>query len=144
MICSRRLLDDAYRALYQLFVLRPDIHHQRAVHIAQPRHRTGGDHVQDHLVCGARFHARRPSQDLRADLSHDGKFRGTFQRRIAIAGERDRARSATAGIFDRGNGEWSASTGGDADDYVVPAGFLLLHLLHSHRLVVFAGLGRRS
>ena len=48
---------DANAALDQLGVLHVHVDHQVFVHIAQPGHGAGGDHVQDHLLRGAGLHA---------------------------------------------------------------------------------------
>ena len=51
------LFHDASRTVHELFVLRPHIYHEISVDVAEARHGSGGDHVEDHLVGRAGFHA---------------------------------------------------------------------------------------
>ncbi len=51
-------------ALDQFGVLHMHVDHQVLVHIAQPGHGAGGDHVQDHLLGAAGLHARGTGDDL--------------------------------------------------------------------------------
>jgi hypothetical protein len=66
---------------------------------------------------------------------------GAFQWRVAVAGERNRARSIAAGVFDGGDGERRASAGGDAQNNVTAPGLAFLHFLDREGRVVFAGFG---
>src|SRR5580698_5086570 len=90
------LLEDANRALDELVILRPDVDHVVAIDVAEARHGAGGDHVEIHFMGGAGYHARTSREDFRANFCDDGEVRGTFERGVAIAGERDGASSAAA------------------------------------------------
>src|ERR1700733_10760486 len=68
---------------------------------------------------------------------------GTFERRFAVASERDSSRSSAAGFADRCHCEWRAPARGNADDDVVLARFALFHLVAAKLFVVFAGFGGR-
>ena len=61
----------ANAALNQLGVLHVHVDHQVLVHVAKPRHRAGGDHVQHHLLRGAGLHARRSGNNFGPNFGHD-------------------------------------------------------------------------
>src|SRR5580658_3601394 len=141
VIGSGGLFDDADGALDELLVLRPDVDHEVAVDVAEARHRSGGDHIQDHLVGCAGFHAGGSGQNFRADFGDDGEMGGALEWRIAVAGEGDGAGSAVAAVLDGGDGERGASAGGDAENNVVLAGFPFFHFRDREFHIVFAGFG---
>ncbi len=82
-----------------------------------------------------------PARHFGADFGDDGEIGGAFERGVAVAGEGDGAGAAAAGVFDGGDGERSASAGGDAEYDVVLAGLALLDFGDGQRSVVFAGFG---
>ena len=141
VVGSRGLFQDADGALHELFVLGPNIDHEVAVDVAEASHGAGGDHVQNHLVSGARFHAGGSCENFGSDFSDDGEISGALERGFAVAGKGDGAGSAATGVFDGGDGERSASAAGDAEDNIVLAGLALLHFLEGKFGVVFAGFG---
>ena len=141
VICAGGLLQDADGALRELFVLGPDVDHEIAVDIAEAAHGAGGNHVQDHFVGSSGFHAGGSGEDFGADFGDDGEIGGALERGIAVAGKCDGTGSATAGVLDGGDGEGSASAGGDSDYRVLLAGFALLHFRDGRGGVVFAGFG---
>ena len=141
VIGSGGLFEDADGALDEFLVLGPNIDHEVAVDVSQACHGSGGDHVQDHLVSGARFHAGGSGENFGSDFSDDGEISGALERGFAVAGKGDGAGSAATGVFDGGDGERSASAAGDAEDNIVLAGLALLHFLDGKFGIVFAGFG---
>ena len=135
------LFEDAGGALDQLLVLSPHVDHEVAIDVAEPGHGAGRDHVEDHLVGGTRLHAGGSGQDFGADLGDDGEMRSALQRGIPVTGESDGVGTAAAGVFDGGNGEGSASAGGDTEDDVVFAGFAFLHFRDGGSGVIFTSFG---
>src|SRR5690554_694908 len=64
--------DDAFGTLDQLLVGHLKVDHHVPVHLAESDHRGGGDHVEDQLLRGAAFHARRAHDDFRTHHRADG------------------------------------------------------------------------
>src|SRR5271165_1116910 len=141
MIGSGGLFNDADGALDQLFVLGPDINHEVAVNVAQARQGSGGNHIQNHFVSGARFHAGGAGENLGADFGDDSEIGGAFERGVAVAGEGDGAGSAGAGVVDGSDGEGGAAAGGDAENDIALPGLELFHFGDGQGGVVFAGFG---
>ena len=141
VIGSGGLFHDSNGALDELFVFGPDVDHEVAVDIAEASHGGGGDHVQNHLVGGAGFHAGRSGENFGADFGDDGEIGGAFERGVSVAGEGDGAGSAAAGVFDGGDGEGGASAAGDAEDDIMFAGLAFLDFGEGECGVVFAGFG---
>lgn len=135
--------EDSDGALEQLFVSRDHVHHQVAVDEAEAGHRSGGDHVQDHLVRRGSFHAGRSSEDLGADLGDDGEVSGALKGRAGIAGEGDSASATAASLREGGDRERSASAGSDAEDDVVFIRFEAGDFFASGAGIVFADFGGR-
>ena len=82
-----------------------------------------------------------PARTSGADFGDDGEVGGALERGVAVAGEGDGVCAAAAGVFDGGDGEGSASAGGDAEHDVVLAGLAFLDFGDGERSVVFAGFG---
>lgn len=141
VIGSGGALKDRDGALRELFVFRHDIDHQISIDVSQTSHRSGRDYIQNHFVRSAGLHARRSSKHFCADFGDDGEICGALQRRVAITGERDGFRAAMPREFESGNGERSASAGGNAKYNVVLARFSLRYFLAGELRVIFAGFG---
>ena len=57
VVGSSGLFEDANGAIAQFGILWLDVDHQIAIDIAEASHGRGGDHVENHFVCGSGFHA---------------------------------------------------------------------------------------
>ena len=101
------------------------IDHQVAVDVAETRHGPGGKHIQNHLLRRAGFHARRAGDNFRTDFATIATCAALPSGEFAVADDGDGFRAVRARIFDRRDGEGSASAGGDADDDIFFAGLLL-------------------
>ncbi len=95
--------ENANAALYQLGVLHVDVHHQVLVDVAQPRHGASGDHVEHHLLRGARLHAGGTGDDFGADFGDDGDVSGGGEGGVVVAGDGCGSGSAGPGIGDCGD-----------------------------------------
>src|SRR6201981_2960321 len=120
------VLEDGDSALGKLAVLQTQIDHEVAVDVAETGHGASGNHVQNHLLGGAGFHAAGTGQDFGADVGDDGEMGSTFELGVGIAGEGDGLRATTTGVLDGRNCEGGAPAGGNADDASV-----LCRLCHS-------------
>ncbi len=96
-----------------------------------------------HFLRGAGLHAAGAGDHFGADFGHDGEVGSFGELRTSIAGDGDGFGSASPGVLDGGNGERSASAGGDADDYVVLAGLLLGDFAFAQLAGIFVALDRR-
>ena len=82
---ARRRHDDASRPFFQFLIGRLDVDHEVAIDFAQADHGACRQHVGDHLLGRAGFHARRARDDFRADdgaevdvgTTADGRMRRT-------------------------------------------------------------------
>src|SRR5437763_15698734 len=97
------------------------MHQKVPIDVSEASHGARGDHVENHLMGGASFHAGGSRENFGADLRHDGEVGGPFEGGVGIAGESDGVGSATVGVFDGSESEGSASAGGDADYDIVLA-----------------------
>ena len=138
---SGGLLQNGQTSFAKFVVLHVDVDHQVAVDVAEASHGAAREHVQDHLLGGAGFHAAGSGDDFGTDVGDDGEVRGFFQRGCRVAGDGDGLGAVTAGVFDGGDGERCASAGGDSDYDVVLAGFLFRHFALAELAGVLAGFG---
>ena len=98
------------------------IDHQVLVHIAEPGHGAGGDHVEDHLLGAACLHSRGAGDDLRAHVGHDDDLRGGCQWRSLVAGDGGGMCATSAGVCHGGHDVGSAARSGDANHNVLARG----------------------
>src|SRR5438309_57593 len=96
------VLEDGDSALGKLAVLQTQIDHEVAIDVAETGHGTSGNHVQNHLLGGAGFHAARACQDFGADVGDDAKWAARsswelgLQVRAMVSAPRLRAYSTAA------------------------------------------------
>src|SRR5580658_6483375 len=131
-------------ALDQLGVLHVHVDHQVFVHVAQPGHGAGGDHVGDHLLRRRSLHAGGTRDDLGADLGDDGDVGGSSERGVRVAGDAGGLGSPGARVSDRGDDVGSASAGGQADDHVFPGGTTASDIALTELLGILVNLDRGS
>ena len=137
---SHDLLQNPHSAFHQLLILQVNIHHQIAVDIPKPGHRSSREHIQNHLLRGSGFHTGRTRNNFRANIGHNANFRRLFQRRVGIADNRHRLRALLPCIFDRSNRKRSPSAGSDANHDIFLAGFSFCHLLRAELGRILTGL----
>jgi len=142
-ISTGSAFEDGHCTLGQLFVFRHDIHHEVAIHKAQPAHRSRGNHVENHLVSGCRFHARRSGEDFWAHLGDDREMCGALERRIRIAGECNGASTAVPCCFNGGECKRCAAARSDAEHNIVLPRFPARHFIAALFGVVLADFGVR-
>jgi hypothetical protein len=70
------LFENTDAAFEEFCVLRAEVDHQVAVDVAEASHGSGGEHVQNHLLRGAGFHAGGAGDNFRTDFGEDGYVRG--------------------------------------------------------------------
>src|SRR4029077_12114517 len=112
-------LQDSNATLGKLGVLQVKVDHEIAVDVAKAGHGAGGQHIKNHFLGSAGFHAAGTGEHFRADVGDDGEVGGAFERRVAIASDGDGLGAPATGVFNGGDGERSAAAGGDADDNVI-------------------------
>ena len=95
------------------------VHHQVAVHLAQPDHRAGGQHIQDHLLGRAALHAGRAGDHLRARRGGDANIRRFIHLRAGAAADADDRRAQLFGVFHRAQHIGGAAAGGNAHQHVL-------------------------
>ena len=95
VVDPRQLAEDAPAADPQLLVRRPEVDHPVAQRLADPHHRAGGDHVQDHLGRRPGLQPGRAGDDLGADERGDLEVDLAAQQAGAVAGDADGGRPAT-------------------------------------------------
>lgn len=64
--CAGSLRNNTFGTIYKLRVRGCNVRHQVAVHVAEPDHEAGGQHIQHQLGGGAGLHARTAGDALRA------------------------------------------------------------------------------
>src|SRR5580704_9149797 len=141
---SRGLHHDANAALRQLTVLEMDIDHQVFIDEADAGHRSGGQHVYDHLLRRAGFHARRTGQHFRTGFDDDSNLGCALQRRAAIAGDCDCLRAFRTGELQGGDGVRRASAGRNANHNIAATGFVTRQVVASVGTGVFVSLNGSS
>ena len=111
-------------ALHQFFILEVDVHHQVAVNIAEPGHGAGGEHVRIIFCAVPAFMRLEPAMT-------SGPTSVTIATCAAFSSCEPRLQVTAIGlgalaarVLNGGDGEWSASAGGDADDDIVLARLL--------------------
>ena len=135
------VLEDGDSALGKLAVLQTQIDHEVAIDVSETGHGTSGNHVQNHLLGGAGFHAARACQDFGADVGDDGEMGSTFELGVGIAGEGDGLRATTTGVLDGRNCEGSASAGGNADHDIFLCRLALDHFGAAQFAGILTGFG---
>ena len=114
-----RFAHDRDAAADELFVGGLHIHHQVAVHLAQPDHRAGGQHIQDHLLGRAALHAGRAGDHLRARRGGDANIRRFIHLRAGAAADADDRRAQLFGVFHRAQHIGGAAAGCNAHQHVL-------------------------
>src|SRR5882762_344770 len=78
-IGSGDAFENADGALSKLLISREDVDHEVAVDVSQASHGPCGQHIENHFVGRAGFHARGAGENLRTDFGDDGEVRYSLE-----------------------------------------------------------------
>ncbi len=109
-------------ALDQLGVMHVHIHHHVLVHIAEPCHGAGCDHIGDHFLRRGSFHASGSGDHFRPHFGDNRNLSGSRKRRVLVACDRRGVSSATPCVFHRTYDVGGPSGRGEADHNVLARG----------------------
>ena len=134
--------DEPQGPVPQLLVAGLQIHHQIAVDLAQLDHGAGGEHVEHHLLGGARLHAGGAGDDLRAHQRGDGHVAQPLQLRPGVGAHPDGDAPPLLCPPESGKHIGGAAAGGDAHHRVVRTHLQTVHQGDAVGLAVLAALHR--
>src|ERR1700744_6111503 len=116
--------EHAYGAVRDLVIDEQDIDHLVVFHVAQLYHGGGADHIEEHLLRGAAFHAGAAGDEFRSGEDFDSIVRDGGDGRSRVADDTAGEDAVMAAGLKPSEHEGSGPRGGDADDDV-PGGDVL-------------------
>ena len=98
-----------------------NVDHEILIHLAGKRHRSGGNHVEDELLSGARLETSGAGEDLRARDGLDGELGDLTDARGGHARQRGGLAAKLAGVGQAADHIGGPAASGDANNQVVLA-----------------------
>ena len=116
---TRRLLQNPRASPPQLLICQRHVNHPVLVDSAEPHHRSGRKHIQDHFLRGSGFQTRRPRDCLRPCIGRDGNPRLARDRRLRIRSYADGDRATPPREFKSAKHVRRTPACCNAHDYIV-------------------------
>jgi len=96
-----------------------EVDHEVLVGMTEAHHRSGREHIEDHLLGGAGLESGGTREDFGANVGSDGDVGGAGERRSTIGGDGNGESALAFRVSDSGKDIRSSATRSESDDGVV-------------------------